>query len=79
MYLYYSSYHARMQSFTCWPTASKPEKLSSAGFFHTVELHYNFKPIFNIIILKPNIDFVMVILNQTVGLESITFCLDDLV
>jgi hypothetical protein len=43
MYPYYSSYHARMQSFTSWPTASnkKPETLSSAGFFHTGELHYN--------------------------------------
>jgi len=43
MYPYYSSYHARMQSFTNWPTASKqkPENLSSAGFFHIGELHYN--------------------------------------
>ena len=43
MYPYYSSYRARMQSFTSWPTASKqkPEDLSSAGFFHTGKLHYN--------------------------------------
>jgi len=43
MYPYYSSYHARMQSFASWPTASeqKPENLSGAGFFHTGELHYN--------------------------------------
>jgi hypothetical protein len=40
---YYSSHHERMQSFTSWPTASnqKPENLSSAGLFHTGELHYN--------------------------------------
>jgi len=40
MYPYYSSYHARMQSFTTWPTAykQKPENLSGACFFPTGEL-----------------------------------------
>ena len=39
----------------------------------------NFKPIFNFIILKPNLDLVMVNLNLPVGLETIMFSLDDLV
>jgi hypothetical protein len=42
---YYSSYQARMQFFTTWPTASeeKAENLSDTGFFHRGELLYIIK------------------------------------
>ena len=45
IYPYYSSYQARMQSFTNWPTASNqnPENLSGAGFFHAGKIPYNLK------------------------------------
>jgi hypothetical protein len=45
-----------MQSFTSWPTASKqkPENLSSVGFSHTVELHYNLKKVYyKLLLLAP--------------------------